>query len=242
MALVSIDDYAPSTIGSELIVSRSKEVSQSVRQPPLQARSQETRSRILQSARKIFAETGFIAANVRDIAKEAGTTHAMIRYHFGTKDELWREAVRGMFETLENVIAEANQQARQQNLDLRETYRRMTHAYTRYCAKHPEHARIMIMESISGSERFNWMIDEFVKLDHAGGKSVVEELVRQGTLPDIPFASYIYAYVGMIQMPFVLAKEARVALNYDFLSDAAIESHADAVFNIWVGEGRLIVD
>lgn len=223
-------------------MNKSGEVSTSVRQPPLQARSQETRARILQSARKVFAESGFAGANVRDIAQEAGTTHAMIRYHFGTKDELWREAVRGMFETLGEVLAEANQQARQQNLDLRETYRIATHAYTRYCAKHPEHARITIMESISGGERFNWMIDEFVKFDHAGGKSVFEKLVRHGTLPDIPFASYIYAYVGMIQMPFVLAKEARVALDYDFLSDAAIERHADAVFNIWVGEGRSIND
>lgn len=242
MALVSIDDYDASTIGTEQFVSGSGKVSPTVRQPPLQARSKETRSRILQSARKVFAESGFSAANVRDIAQEAGTTHAMIRYHFGTKDELWREAVREMFETLDNVLTEANLLAKQQNLSLRETYRCVTHAYTRYCAKHPEHARITIMESISGSERFNWMINEFVKSDHASGKSVFEELVSHGILPDIPLASYLYAYVGMIQMPFVLAKEAQVALNYDFLNDAAIERHADAVFNIWVGQGSSIDD
>lgn len=218
-------------------MSRTKELTPSLRQPPLQARSQETRARILESARKVFAECGFTAANVRDIAREAGTTHAMIRYHFGTKDELWREAVRGMFEALSQVLAAAKQQAKDRKLDLRETYRSMAHAYTRYCAEHPEHARITIMESISGSERFNWMISEFVVLDHLVAKRDFDELVGHGILPDIPFASYLYAYVGMTQMPFVLAQEAQVAMNYDFLSDAAIERHADAVFNIWVGRG-----
>lgn len=218
-------------------MSSNRELTPSLRQPPLQARSQETRARILKSARKVFAECGFNAANVRDIAREAGTTHAMIRYHFGTKDELWREAVRGMFEALSQVMAVAKQQAKDQNLDLREAYRCMTHAYTRYCAEYPEHARITIMESISGSERFNWMIREFVAPDHLVAKRDFDELAGHGILPDIPFASYLYAHVGMVQLPFVLAQEAQVAMNYDFLSDAAIERHADAVFNIWVGRG-----
>ena len=59
-----------------------------------QVRAEETREAILQKAREAFAEHGFAGASIRDIAVEAGTTHSMIRYHFGTKDQLWREAVR----------------------------------------------------------------------------------------------------------------------------------------------------
>lgn len=208
----------------------------STRQPPLQARSQETRACILKAARKVFAESGFAAANVRDIARAAGTTHAMIRYHFGTKDSLWREAVREMFEALHEVFIAVRRDALDRNLDLRETYRSVTRAYTRYCAEHPEHARITIMESISGSERFNWMVREFVTQDHIMAERDFDELVKHGILPDIPFASYIYAFVGMTQLPFILAQEAKVAMDYDFLSEEAIERHADAVFSIWVGQ------
>jgi AcrR family transcriptional regulator len=64
---------------------------------PVQARAEETRARILQKARDAFAEMGFAGASIRDIAREAGVTHSMITYHFGTKDGLWREAVRDMF-------------------------------------------------------------------------------------------------------------------------------------------------
>lgn len=203
------------------------------RQPPVQVRSQETRLRILDSARKVFAECGFAGANVREIAQNAGTTHAMIRYHFGTKDELWREAVKGMFESFRQFLAKAQQRADDEQLDLRERYRSMIRAYTRYCAEHPEHARITIMESISGSERFDWMVNEFVKADHAVVRRAFDELVLHKILPPISFASYIYAYVGMAQLPFVLAKEAKVALDYDFQTDEAIHQHADAIFQIW---------
>lgn len=202
----------------------------------MQARSQETRASILKAARKIFSEAGFAASNVRDIARAAGTTHAMIRYHFGSKDSLWREAVSEMFETLHEALSAARKEAQEQRLDLRETYRSMTQVYNRYCAENPEHARITIMESISGSERFNWMVREFVTQDHIMAERDFDELVKHGILPDIPFASYIYAFVGMTQLPFILAQEAKVAMDYDFLSEAAIERHADAIFNIWVGE------
>jgi hypothetical protein len=37
----------------------------------------------------------------------------------------------------------------------------------------------------------------------------------------------------MAQLPFVLAKEAKVALDYDFQTDEAIHQHADAIFQIW---------
>ncbi|PTS90997.1 hypothetical protein DBR17_00315 [Sphingomonas sp. HMWF008] len=228
---------------SEQAVRKSGEMGSSSRLAPQQARSQETRSRILKAARKAFAEVGFVGANLREIAQDADTTHAMIRYHFGTKDELWREAVREMFEALSVVIDGARQQAKDLGLDLRERYRCVTLAHARYCAQHPEHARITIMESISGSERFDWMVKEFVTPAHTTGKYEFDELVAHGVLPAINFASYVYAYVGMLQLPFVLAREAKVAMDFDFLDPASVDGHAEAIFNVWVSDrGRSIAD
>ena len=38
---------------------------------------------------KVFKEKGFDAARARDIAAEAGVTHALINYHFGNKENLF---------------------------------------------------------------------------------------------------------------------------------------------------------
>ena len=204
------------------------------RRTPTQARAYETRARILEKARLAFAEYGFDAANVRDIASDAGTTHSMIRYHFGTKDQLWRETVRDMFEHLSATIEKLNEVGKRDKLTEREMFRRFVRSYVQYCAEHPEHARITIMESIRGGERFSWMVSEFVAPAHREGQRDFERMVRTGLLPSMPYPSYIYALVGMAQLPFVLAREASLALQYDFLSEEAINRHADAVYEIMV--------
>lgn len=202
---------------------------------PSQARAQETRGRILQCAREAFAQHGFSAANVRDIAREAGTTHSMITYHFGTKDQLWRESVRDMFELLRRQVFDVV--AAEEFASIEERVRRITTLYARYCAQHPEHARITIAETITGGERLRWMIDEYVRHNHADARWL-QELMDAGITPRMPFESLLYAYVGMIQMPFVLAREAELVGNYDFTSDEAIERHAAAVLALLMPGAR----
>lgn len=47
-----------------------------------------SRQRILDSAEKLFSDTGFHATSIRDIAARAGCQFALVGYHFGTKAEL----------------------------------------------------------------------------------------------------------------------------------------------------------
>ena len=46
------------------------------------------KNHILQTAEKLFAEKGFDAATVRDIAENAGVNLAMISYYFGSKEKM----------------------------------------------------------------------------------------------------------------------------------------------------------
>lgn len=48
----------------------------------------DTKTRILQAAFRTLATQGYAALSVREIAKDAGVNHALINYHFGTKDRL----------------------------------------------------------------------------------------------------------------------------------------------------------
>jgi len=196
---------------------------------PVQARAEETRARILQTAREHFAEHGFGAASVRDIAKDAGTTHSMIRYHFGSKDLLWREAVRDMFDLLR---ANVWNRVPRGEMTARDRLTKVTRLYARYCAQHPEHARITVAETIRGGDRLQWMVDEFVLRDHNSLGPCLQDAMDSGDLPQVPLMSLIYGYVGMMQLPFMLANEAKIAANYDYLSESAIEAHADAVLRI----------
>lgn len=48
----------------------------------------DTRARILAAAFRRLAGEGYVALSVREIAKDAGVNHALINYHFGSKDQL----------------------------------------------------------------------------------------------------------------------------------------------------------
>ena len=50
-----------------------------------------TRARLLDVATQVFAESGYYAATIRDIAQHAGTNVAAVNYHFGDKLSLYTE-------------------------------------------------------------------------------------------------------------------------------------------------------
>ncbi|MFE7869902.1 TetR family transcriptional regulator [Micromonospora humida] len=55
--------------------------------------NQDTREAILAAARSAFAERGFDAAPIRQIATAAGVDPALVHHYFGSKEELFRATV-----------------------------------------------------------------------------------------------------------------------------------------------------
>ncbi|HEY0689801.1 MAG TPA: helix-turn-helix domain-containing protein, partial [Kribbella sp.] len=55
---------------------------------------QDTREAILFAAREAFAERGYDAASIRVIAAAAGVDPALVHHYFGTKDQLFLDAMR----------------------------------------------------------------------------------------------------------------------------------------------------
>lgn len=62
--------------------------------------AEDTRERILESSRKLFAEKGFDMTSVRDITTDAGCNVASVNYHFGGKENLYLETFRSMLTIL----------------------------------------------------------------------------------------------------------------------------------------------
>ncbi|MEP2103819.1 MAG: TetR/AcrR family transcriptional regulator [Parasphingorhabdus sp.] len=204
---------------------------------PVQARSKQKRSEILHQARIIFAERGCDAANVRDIAAAAKTTHSMIRYHFGTKDQLWRESVRDMFELLNEALA-LDDGLSNAPTGL-EGFKAYLQRYIRYSAAHPEHARIMIMESVRGGDRLDWIVETFIRPLHQALSEGYETSGGIKGMPDMNPISFVYILTAACQMPFVLAQEAKALYGVDTLTDEMVETHIDSVLNLFF-QGRSI--
>jgi TetR/AcrR family transcriptional regulator len=68
-----------------------------------EARAEDTRQEILDAAEAAFAERGFAAASMREIARRAHTSQALLHHHFGTKARLY-DAVKQRFTERFEVI------------------------------------------------------------------------------------------------------------------------------------------
>ncbi len=56
-----------------------------------------TEKKIIMAANKLFTQKGYSATTTRDIAEEAGTNLALINYHFGSKENLYKKVVHEKF-------------------------------------------------------------------------------------------------------------------------------------------------
>lgn len=56
--------------------------------------SEQTRAEILRAARELFATRGIDRVTVRDVAAEAGVTHALVHRYFGAKEHMVAEILR----------------------------------------------------------------------------------------------------------------------------------------------------
>lgn len=57
-----------------------------------------TRHRLLEAALCVFAEKGYDGAGLREVAAQAQANSALVQYHFGSKEGLYRETLRFVFE------------------------------------------------------------------------------------------------------------------------------------------------
>lgn len=212
---------------------KQKPISQPTRRPPVQARSEASRAKILAAARKAFAENGYDGTNVRDIAADIGMTHTLIRYHFGSKELLWKDVVRDMYARLDAALSPDVIGA--MDVSTRDGLRKFLRHYIRYCAEHPEQARIMIAESQSGSERLEWMV-EYIRKSHRALAPIFRGMMEDGLLPEVWLVSFFYIISTVCQMPFVLSNTIETLYGVDMQSDAAIEAHTEAVLALLLRE------
>ncbi len=81
---------------------------QSSRKKPKKGASQEKRERILQAAIRVFAEKGFYATRVSEIAKAAGVADGTIYLYFENKDDvlisIFEDRINKLLEILQGVV------------------------------------------------------------------------------------------------------------------------------------------
>jgi len=82
--------------------------------------ARDTKTRILNTAEKLFAGKGFHSTSLRDITKDAGVNLAAVNYHFGSKDALFEEVFKRRFLPINRIrrdsLEKIRENARRENM------------------------------------------------------------------------------------------------------------------------------
>ncbi|WIX92380.1 TetR/AcrR family transcriptional regulator [Amycolatopsis sp. DG1A-15b] len=107
-----------------------------------------TRTEILDTAAREFAEKGFDGARVDEIAAKTRTTKRMIYYYFTNKDQLFVEVLERAY----TVIRSLEQNLDVEHLDPAEAIRQLAGLTFDHHESHPDFVRLVSIENIHRAE------------------------------------------------------------------------------------------
>jgi len=192
------------------------------RQRAPQQRAEETRQRLLEAAIEMFTTVGFEGATAAALEEEAGVQRGLLRYHFDSKEALWREAVDLAFTQSEAALRE---------LFVAELARRdgdrlaaLIAAYIRGSARHPEMMNFIMREANVESDRRDYIAEKHV--------SRFADMISQ--VSGRPKSVYdFYALAGAMNFVFVSPAGARRIWKKEPFSDAFIKRHIESVIALF---------
>jgi AcrR family transcriptional regulator len=161
--------------------------------PRVRMTGKERRTQLLDVGRSLFAEKGFGATSIEEIAARAGVTKPVVYEHFGGKEGLYAVVVDREMERLLIGVTGALSGG-----DARELLEQAALAFLVYIEEHPDGFRILVRDSpvASSSGTFASLISDIAsQVEHILGR----EFKARGY--DMKLASvYSQALVGMIAL------------------------------------------
>lgn len=189
-----------------------------------------TANSILDAALQIFARDGFDGASMPAIAKAASIGHPLIHYHFGSKENLWKAAADYAFgELIRDVSAVEDAAAGLQPI---ETLSLLCRGFAGFTARHPQHVLIILNEVRSGGERFDWLVERYLKPLHARLDRVIDAAVAAGQIRPVPAAHLASIAVGATAHFFAAAPLMARLYHVDVADEHVIETHTQWVLEV----------
>ena len=113
------------------------------------------REGILNSAETLFAQKGFAATSMREIAGQVGVTPAMVHYYFGSKIQLLRNVLDRTLQPLAEAVEEMRETAT-------DPVRGFTTLLIRMASEHPNLLVLLTREVIlPGGQLQAWFLEHF---------------------------------------------------------------------------------
>jgi len=191
--------------------------------------SEESKLSILKAAIKAFSTKGFDSVSLREIAKEACVNHAIIRYHFGSKNDLWLAVFQKLLTDMMDL--RVTHPFDKDAGDLKAEFRKFTKTRVAYISENPELLKIVLLEFIEGGPRFN-QIDTMMKMFFNGTIKIVQKMQEVGIIRDFQMKDMYFIIPSFLGGRFMYPN---INEDYDgqpITTEEAVEAHTELMMNL----------
>jgi TetR/AcrR family transcriptional regulator len=137
------------------------------------------REEIANAALKLFAQRGFEATSIGEIAVQAGVPKTNVIYYFNSKEELWRYVVDAQWAEIERFYAERLPVTYEKN---KATIELVIRVFLEACIKFPAYTSIPILEGNANTWRAEWLAENHLGPHIAMSHNFHQNMVAAGVL------------------------------------------------------------
>ena len=168
---------------------------------------QQTRAKVLSAARRLFSESGYEGATIRDIAAEAGMSTGAVFANFTDKSDLFREIMIADMESLVEAMRDGASRGRGVDDAVLKLF---TAGYAFY------KSRLPLARAAFG---ISWMPEQGQELRALAPVQVIQDLFTEQLVQGVERGE--------------LSQEAEVKLRSQMLFDSYLANFQEAIFGGW---------
>ncbi len=144
------------------------------------------RNQILEASARLFAEKGYHATGISDIAEELGIGHGTFYRYFRNKQDIFEQVIGEIIGRISQVVAEERADGSDNLEEYRRQLYRIGEGLVGIISENPIAVRVLFYESLGIDEQINGMIHKAFDLFGEYTRGYLENGVRKGFLrPDI---------------------------------------------------------
>ena len=183
----------------------------------------DAKTRLRAAARALMTERESMEFSLADIAARSGLNSALVKYHFGSKDGLWKAVALDLFAELEASWArEIPEDSAMPALERVKTEYRN---FLRFTIEHPAFHHFMVQENIPSSPRLEWLVENVLSRLFQRILPQIKEAQGEGRMiPGDPILVY-YALVGIVTALSSLSGEMRILAGIEATDSAIVDRY-----------------
>ena len=196
---------------------------------PAAAEKPDMRTKLLVAGIDEFGNRGFEGASLSRIANEAGGQTNLIRYYFGSKDELWRSCIDHLVDIFNTQLSELLSVPY-----LSETARLKTIIkwFVHISSDWPQLSRLIIFDGYEETKRTDYIAGNVLGRFYAILEELSEAAQREGTLPPISLRTLFFTITHAGSLPMALQVLTNRLPGGDISKQAVVEDHADSLIKL----------